>query len=1161
MNKQMSGGKTAPSVLASTGSMAIATLISRITGFFKILLMAAVLGPAMASAFNTSNLLPNLISELVLGAVLTAIVIPVLVRAEQEDEDRGAAFVRRLLTAAMTVFTVAAVASVLAAPWLTRLMLGDQPNVDVGLATAFAYLLLPQILFYGAAGLFTAVLNTRSVFKPGAWAPVLNNVVAITTLAVFYVMPGEISLNPVQMGEPKLLVLGIGTTMGVVAQAMVLVPALRKQKINMRPLWGLDPRLKRFAGMGVAIIVYVMISQAGLVVTNRVAASAIEAGPAIYSFVWMLLQVPYGILGVTLLTAVMPQLSRNAASNNNRAVVADLTMATKLTMVALIPIVGFFTIEGPSIGRALFNYGNFGQDEASLLGLTLSVSAFTLIPYSIVLLHLRVFYAREQAWIPTFIIIGLTTVRIALSMLAPRVVDSKHVVVALGAANGLGFIVGAAVGITLLHRALGRLNLKAIGASATKVLAATAVGVAVILLLDRVLGLHQIAERSGGLASLLVVAVYGVLMLSVTFGLLIWLKVPEVLDVTGAVTRLARRLLPGVAAAPAPELRSSGADDEDEGGDSGDREDSDDPDDPDNLEDRRTAAHPIQTPMVPYSEFDPFTYVPLLPRVDAALRTLNVSNLDAPASKPPSGAGSRGGRVSPRGPRLIPGAMIAGGRYRLLARHGGGERLQFWQALDTRLERDVALTFVNPQQQEHQTGLGKTLPGTAQDDPQEVLTRTLRLGRVNSPGVARVLDVVRGSSGGIVVSEWTEGSALHEISVLSPPAIGAARAIATLAGAAEEAHRLSTALGIDHPDRIRISHDGSAVLAFPGTLSDASQANDVRGLGAALYALLTNEWPVDEPHSQDEPHVQVGGLRQALLDPRGLPVEPHTVRPEIPFEISAVAMRAVQGNSGIRTAATVQHVLDQSVSSFESSPTQAHSTSTPRKHARPLDEDPHDQTDPTRRKKMTIALSALAVAVVLVLGYIMLVGLGAFGVNDEPLSKQDFGLTPTATAPPAEPAEPTEEAPDVPAGGPLPVAEVSVYSPQGVADAPASAGLAVDGDLATVWATDQYFQQLPALKNGVGLMSRFDSPAKLQTVGIDSPSAGTRVEIRSAPGPDSTLDQTQVIGAGVLGEGYTEIAVDEAQAGRHVLLWITQLGGPEGQFQTQIAQLTFIGTE
>lgn len=233
-----------PSVLASTGSMAIATLISRITGFFKILLTAAVLGPAMASAFTTSNMLPRMISEFVLGAVLTAVVIPVLVRAEAEDADGGRAFVRRLFTVATTVFGVAMVVAVACAPWLAELFIGDDSEVNLGLTTALAYLLLPAILFYGLTSLLTAILNTRSVFKPGAWAPVLNNVVAIATLVLFFLMPGEITLDPVHMGQPKLLVLGLGTTLGSVVQVAVLAPAVRKRGISLKLLWGIDPRLK-----------------------------------------------------------------------------------------------------------------------------------------------------------------------------------------------------------------------------------------------------------------------------------------------------------------------------------------------------------------------------------------------------------------------------------------------------------------------------------------------------------------------------------------------------------------------------------------------------------------------------------------------------------------------------------------------------------------------------------------------------------------------------------------------------------------------------------------------------------------------------------------------------------------------------------------------------
>lgn len=117
-------------------------------------------------------------------------------------------------------------------------MLGSDPQVNRPLTTAFAYLLLPQIIFYGLSSVFMAILNTRNIFGPPAWAPVVNNVVAILTLALYVLVPGELSVDPVEMGNAKLLVLGIGTTLGVVAQAAVLFVAIRREQISVRPLWG-----------------------------------------------------------------------------------------------------------------------------------------------------------------------------------------------------------------------------------------------------------------------------------------------------------------------------------------------------------------------------------------------------------------------------------------------------------------------------------------------------------------------------------------------------------------------------------------------------------------------------------------------------------------------------------------------------------------------------------------------------------------------------------------------------------------------------------------------------------------------------------------------------------------------------------------------------------
>ena len=182
------------------------------------------------------------------------------------------------------------------------------------------------------------------------------------------------------MGNAKLLVLGIGTTLGVVAQTAVLLVAIRKERISLRPLWGLDDRLKRFGGMAAAMVLYVLISQVGLIVGNQIASAAAASGPAIYNYTWLVLMLPFGIIGVTVLTVVMPRLSRNAAADDTPAVLADLSLATRLTMVTLIPIVAFMTVGGPAIGSALFAYGNFGDVDAGYLGMAITLSAFTLDP-------------------------------------------------------------------------------------------------------------------------------------------------------------------------------------------------------------------------------------------------------------------------------------------------------------------------------------------------------------------------------------------------------------------------------------------------------------------------------------------------------------------------------------------------------------------------------------------------------------------------------------------------------------------------------------------------------------------------------------------------------------------------------------------------------------
>jgi putative peptidoglycan lipid II flippase len=1147
--------------------MALATLVSRITGFFRIVLLAAILGAALSSAFSVANQLPNLIAALVLEATFTAIFVPVLARAERDDADGGTAFVRRLLTLATTLLLVATVASVAAAPLLVRLMLGDDALVNESLTTAFAYLLLPQIIFYGLSSVFMAILNTRNVFGPPAWAPVVNNVVAIGTLGVYLVVPGELSLDPVAMGGAKLIVLGVGTTLGVVAQTAVLFVAIRRERVSLRPLWGLDDRIKKFGTMAGAMVLYVLISQAGLIVGNQIASAAAASGPAIYNYTWLVLMLPFGMIGVTVLTVVMPRLSRNAAADDQPAVLADLSFATRLTMVTLIPVVAFMTVAGPAIGSALFAYGNFGDVDAGYLGMAITLSAFTLIPYSLVLLQLRVFYARQQPWTPIVLIVVITAVKIIASLATPHLTGDPELVAGyLGLANGLGFLAGAAVGHVMLRANLkppgGRLIQLDVIRTILVTVAASLLAGLVAHVVDHVFGLASLTER-GGAGSILRLVILGLIMLPIIAAVMIVAKVP---DAQAAAAVIQRRLGRGT---PAPPVAHG----------------------PTGVPDRPRRGRPLtyaeqsnSLPLRPRQDVPAWRGEPPARAAGAGLRKgWAVTDDPAGSSAPGADAGAATTRIPRRnvddfkpdvasGPQLppsgrppadyggdptreplsfgmpnepaieaatadddvhlIPGATIAGGRYRLLVFHGGPPHLQFWHAVDTALDRQVALTFIDPD---------AVLPD---DELAEILSRTMRLSAVAVPGVARVLDVAHTGSGGLVVSEWIRGGSLTEVAETAPSAIGGARAIQSLAAAADAAHKAGVALSIDHPGRVRVSIEGDVVLAFPATLPSATPEDDIRGIGAALYALLTNRWPLPESGVRS-------GMEPADLNPAGEPVEPRSVDRAIPFQISAAAVHAVQENGGIRSAPTLLNLLQQATAVADRTEliSPVDQPETPRGRFR-ADDDP----DAKARRRRGVLIGAAVAGSILVIALIVLATVlkGVFSDVGGSLDKDQLGLNaPSSTS--------GGSSPSAGAGNVKPV-KATVFSPGGEADNPADAGLAIDGNPTTAWSTDTYSDPVPFpnFKSGVGLLLQLSQPTAIGSVTVDLNSTGTSIQLRSSDSATpATLDDTTALTPPTpMKTGSNTITIDNPKPVSNVLVWITTMGNVGGKSETSLSEIT-----
>jgi putative peptidoglycan lipid II flippase len=482
---------------------------------------------------------------------------------------------------------------------------------------------------------------------------------------------------------------------------------------------------------------------------------------------------------------------------------------------------------------------------------------------------------------------------------------------------------------------------------------------------------------------------------------------------------------------------------------------------------------------------------------------------------------------------LIPGASIAGGRYRLLVFHGGPPALQFWQALDTALDRQVALTFVDPD---------RTLPDA---ELQEILARTLRLSRLDRPGIARVLDVANTGAGGLVVSEWIRGGSLQEVAETSPSPIGGARAIQSLAAAADTAHHAGVALSIDHPSRVRVSIEGDVALAFPATLPAATPEDDIRGIGAALYALLTNRWPLPESGTPS-------GLQQADRDATDQPVEPRSIDPEIPFQISAAAARSVQEGGGIRTAPTLLNLLQQATALADRTELIEPVDAAPPERPAARPGTPEEvEAKARKRKGLLIGLGVAGAIVVVALVVLASVLSRVFSDVGGGIDADQLGLNPSTSG---------TQAPSTAAGNTVKPVRVTVFSPEGEADEPAEASKAIDGDPTTAWGTDTYSDPnpFPGFKNGVGLMLELPQPTTVGSVTLSVTSTGTSVQIRSAttPSPASLEDTTVLTPPTPLKTGSNTIQVTGAAPTSNLLVWITTLGTVDGKSRSDISELT-----
>lgn len=536
--------------LRSAAVMAAGTVLSRLLGFVRIALLAAAIGIALrGDIFTAANTIPNSLYILLAGGVFNTVLVPQLVRAIKNHDDGGQDFTNRLLTFGFIVLAVVTVACVLLAPLIAGLYLPselDDPSRASEKASMlmFVRLCLPQIFFYGAFVLVGQVLNARRRFGPMMWAPIANNIVACAAIVVFLLIY-RVGDNPPTFSTGEELLLGLGHTVGIAVQLLVLLPYLKASGHTYVPKFGLrGTGLGHTARLGLWTVMFVAVNQVTLVVVTNLAIAGgasespgAKAGLVAYSTAMLIILVPHGIVTVSLATAALPQMS-SLASEGDVTEVARLAARTiRQTLAIVVPAAAAMIAFAHPITTVIAGYGA-GKNNTQLMAYTLMALALGLIPFTMQYFQLRTFYAFEDTRTPFFLQCVIAATNIAAAVVGVRVLlGEQHLRfsgVVLGGAYSLAYLVAVLMSRRVLARRVPRVHGAGVGLPLLAMIIAAVLGAGLawgVLAL-----LESVTDWSGPLTSAIKLVLAAIVMLPVYVGMARVLRIHEVTDVVSMVT-------------------------------------------------------------------------------------------------------------------------------------------------------------------------------------------------------------------------------------------------------------------------------------------------------------------------------------------------------------------------------------------------------------------------------------------------------------------------------------------------------------------------------------------------------------------------------------------------------------------------------------------------
>jgi len=847
-------------LLSASAFMAAGTMISRVLGVVRVMMVAFILGNGtrQADMLNIATMVPNALYILLAGGALNTVLVPQIVRAIKNDDDGGEAYTNRIMTAFMIAVTAVAIIITAAAPLVTQLYTSADWRVEelssqYAAMVALTYLTLPQIFFYGAFFLFGQILNARDKFGPMMWAPITNNVISILTMGVYFVVWGNGDDHSQAFTTAQILVLGIGSTLGIAAQLITLLPFIRRVGFKLRPRFDL-----KGTGLGKTFSLtkwtfgFVAVNQVALMLVNQLATSATAtghgAGATVYSNAHLLWILPHSLITVSLATAMLPNASRLAASGDSAGVAQEFTKTIRLSLIAIVPAtVAFMSLSVP-MAMLLFGHGT-GSEDASWIAWTLMGFAIGLIPYTVQFVCLRTFYALEDTRTPFMLqIIIAGTNMLGAWLLVWVVTDPGWVAAALATAFSLAYLIGVFFSWQALKKRIPDLDGSQLVLHIVRLLLGSSIGgVAAYFLTDPIINLIP----SAVVGDIVALIVGGVLILASYLLIAKALHVRELANLGELVrTRFGRR---GT-------------------GDSASEEDANELSAREQLFDDQLPTL-IQPAIVDESprrgaddvpDFDPPTVI----RTRPAMTTHTFEGTDAgPATAPMAAVTEPAPPADDEGfdldsvfrpaeepepeaeatQRIATVGTLLQTRYELeelLTTRLGTES---WRAHDQVLSRDVVVHVVAPGDARITSLLAAARKGAAATD-----SRFLRVLDADE-----IVDPTAGI-GAYVVAEFAPGRTLGELLRGGPlSAIEAAFVARELGDALVGVH----AQGLFHeqinPESVIITTVGAvrlvgfgidATLAAderPVSWSDRESA-DVVGLGRLLYAMLVSHWPGDD---------------------------------------------------------------------------------------------------------------------------------------------------------------------------------------------------------------------------------------------------------------------------------------------------------------------------